>query len=343
MTNEVAVCVVGAGRAGMVHARNFRWRVPSARLEAVVDSDPERTRQAAFELELGNRNYRSLEEAITSAEIDAVVITTPTFTHAELALTAARAGKHILCEKPMALTLVECDRMIADANQAGVIFQIAFMRRFDPAFLAAKQQIDQGFIGRPLIIRSLTRGPGLPPPWACDIRTSNGMLGEVNSHDFDTIRWLGGGNFTSVFAQGGVFKAAHLKEEYPEFYDTAVVSARLDNGAFGMLDGICPVDYGYDARAEVVGTEGVLIIGELRQSSLTRVTRPEGIVQSHFLSWQDRFAQAYVNEASHFVACILGAETPAVTGLDGRYAVEAVLAANQSLRSGQPVNLPMSA
>ncbi|MFQ5879691.1 MAG: Gfo/Idh/MocA family oxidoreductase, partial [Dehalococcoidia bacterium] len=336
------VCVVGAGRAGMMHAENFRRRVPYARLEAVVDVEPEHARQAAEELDLEDASYTSLEQALESADIDAVVITTPSFTHAELAVMATQAGKHIFCEKPMALTLEDCDRMIEAAQTAGVILQMAFMRRFDPPFVAAKQQIDEGLIGRPLIVHSLTRGPGLPPPWACDLRTSNGMLAEVNSHDFDTIRWLAGGNYTNVFAQASTLKAPDLKKQYPGFYDTAVVILRLDNGALGMLDGVCPVDYGYDARAEVVGSEGVLFIGELREAATTRVTREDGMVERHFLSWRTRFAQAYVNEATHFVDCIRNQEEPAITGFDGRCAVEGVLAANQSIRTGQPVALPLA-
>ncbi len=342
MSEEMRVCVVGAGRAGMMHAENFRWRVPHAGLAGVVDVEPELARQAAAELDLVDASYTSLEQALESADIDAVVITTPSFTHAELAVMATQAGKHIFCEKPMALTLEDCDRMIEAAQTAGVILQMAFMRRFDPPFVAAKQQIDEGLIGRPLIVHSLTRGPGLPPPWACDLRTSNGMLAEVNSHDFDTIRWLAGGNYTNVFAQASTLKVPDLKEQYPDFYDTAVVTLRLDNDALGILDGVCPADYGYDARAEVVGSEGVLFIGELREGATARVTREGGMVERHFLSWRARFAQAYVNEAAHFVACIRNHEQPAVTGFDGRCAVEAVLAANQSIRTGQPVALPLA-
>jgi myo-inositol 2-dehydrogenase/D-chiro-inositol 1-dehydrogenase/scyllo-inositol 2-dehydrogenase (NAD+) len=324
-----------------MHARNFRWRVPHAELAAVVDAEAERAQGAAEELGLGDAHYSSLEEAVASMRFDAIVITSPTFTHAALAAQAAHAGLHMLCEKPMALNLAECDRIIEAARQAGVILQMAFMRHFDPAFVAAKQQIDDGLIGQPLIVRSLTRGPGLPPPWARDIRNSNGMLAEVNSHDFDTIRWLAGGDFTSVFAQAAALKVPDLKEEYPDFYDTAVVTLQLDNGAFGMVDGVCPAEYGYDARAEVVGSQGVLFIGELREAGLTRVTRQGGAVERHFLTWPARFEQAYVNEARHFVDCVRAGEQPSVGGLDGRHALEAVLAANRSIQWGRPVRLPL--
>lgn len=341
MEDGIKVCVVGSGRAGMVHAKNFRWRVPYAELAAIVDVDADRAREAAAELDLGDAYYADLEQALDIAEFDAVVITTPTFTHAELAVAAARAGKHILCEKPMAITLEACDRMIEAAETAGVILQIAFMRRFDPPFVEAKRLIGDGAIGEPTVIRSVGRGPGLPPPWACDPSTSNGMLAEVNSHDFDSIRWLAGAEYAKVYAQAATRKAPQLKEQYPDFYDTAVVTLNLDNGSFAMLDGVCPVDYGYDARAEVVGTDGVLLIGELRESAITRVTREPGMVERNFLSWRDRFRQAYVDEATHFIACVREGKRPAVHGHDGRCAVEVVVAANESIRTGQPVELPL--
>mgnify|MGYP005842961203 CR=1 FL=1 len=325
MASAVRVCVVGTGRAGMVHARNFRWRVPHARLAGVVDVDAERARQAAAEVDLGDAHFASLEQALQAASFDAVVITTPTFTHAELATMAAQAGKHVLCEKPMALSLKECDRMIAAVEAAGVILQMAFMRRFDPPFVAAKEQIDQGLIGTPLIVRSLTRGPGLPPAWAHDIRASNGMLAEVNSHDFDTIRWLADSDYTSVYARAGNFKTPEIKAQYPDFYDAAIVSLQLANGALGMLDGVCPAHY-----------------GQLRETATTRVTRADGMVERHYLSWPLRFAEAYVAEAAHFVDCIRTGARPSVTGLDGRRALEAVLAANESIRTGQPVAIPLA-
>lgn len=332
----VRVCVVGTGRAGMVHAKNFRWRVPHAELVSIVDTHEGRGSEAAAELDL-ERHHPSLGAALEATEIDAVVITTPTFTHAALAVEAFEAGKHVLCEKPMALTLEECDRMEAAAEKAGVVFQMAFMRRFDPPFLEAKAQIDAGTIGRPLIVRSLTRGPGLPPDWANDPKTSNGMLAEVNSHDFDCVRWLAGGRYTEVFARAAALKEPQLRERFPDFYDTATVSLALDNGAMGMIDGVCPVEYGYDARAEVVGSKGVLFIGAIEGEPATWVTREGGMARRQLLSWRNRFKDAYVAEAEAFVGCIRQERAPEVTADDGRQAVEAVIAANRSIREGRPV------
>lgn len=343
MSHQIRVCLIGAGRAGMVHAQNFRWRVPHARLVAVVDENVARAQEAAEELELGRAGYRSLDEALDAIQFDAVVIVTPPFCHAELAVGAAQAGKHILCEKPMALTLEECDQVLAAVAAAGVIFQMAFMRRFDPPFVAAREQIDRGLIGRPLVVRSLTRGPGPLPSWVHDMQKSNGVLGELASHDFDAIRWLTGANYRRVFAQAGAFKTPEVRTEYPDFYDTAIVSLELDNDSFGTVEAVCPADFGYDARAEVIGTKGVLVIGELRETAVTRVTRQEGISEPHFKFWPDRFEKAYLAEDTHFVECVRTRQQPAVTGLDGRHAVEVVLAANRSIATGQPVSLPFNA
>ncbi|MBM3302372.1 MAG: Gfo/Idh/MocA family oxidoreductase, partial [Deltaproteobacteria bacterium] len=150
--NPVRVCVVGVGRAGLVHATNFRDNVPGASLVAIVDADLELAQARGKELGV-DLFFSDIHQALEEAEIDAVCITTPTFTHAEIAITAARAGIHIFCEKPMALTLAEADDMIQSADEAGVKLQIGFMRRFDPLFVTAKERIEDGEIGRPMLIR----------------------------------------------------------------------------------------------------------------------------------------------------------------------------------------------
>lgn len=340
MGSVVNVCVVGLGRAGMVHAGNFQRHVPGAALAAVVEADREVLEARAADLGVAAR-FTGIREALDGSPVDAVCITTPTFTHAEIAVAAASVGKHVLCEKPMALTLAEADRMLEAAASSGVVLQIGFMRRFDPAFREARQLVADGRIGRPMVIRSLTRGPGLPPRWAWDLARSNGMLAEVNSHDFDTVRWIAGSEFTRVYAETSASKRPDLLQEFPGFYDSAVVTLRMADGALATIDGACPVDYGYDARLEVLGTEGVLQVGELRGGAVLLCTRDSGVQSTPFASWRDRFREAYVAEAVHFVRCIRGEEQPLATGLDGRRALEATLAANLSSRLGAPVTLPL--
>jgi predicted dehydrogenase len=187
MTSPTRICIVGAGRVGQVHSGTLVNSVPEARLAVLVDQNAEALGKAADHFGVEAR-FASLEQALEGAAFDAVVLTTPTFTHRDLAVAAASAGKHVFCEKPMALTLAECDDMIAAAERASVILQLGFMRRYDPDFEAAWARIEAGEIGRPMVVKSLTHGPGLPPAWARDLRTSNAMLAEVNSHDWDTVR-----------------------------------------------------------------------------------------------------------------------------------------------------------
>jgi myo-inositol 2-dehydrogenase/D-chiro-inositol 1-dehydrogenase/scyllo-inositol 2-dehydrogenase (NAD+) len=321
----------------MVHARNLRAGIRGARLVAVADVDPACAARAAQELEL-ERVHTDYAEAVADETVDAVCIASPVFTHAQVALAAAKAGKHVFCEKPMALTLDEADSMIEACRQAGVKLQIGFMRRFDAGFREAKRLIDEGEIGDVILVRSVGRGPGLPGEWYLSFERSNGLLAEVNSHDFDTVRWLGRGELSRVYAEAGAFARPDLSEKHPGFFDSAVVNIRLENGVMGVIEGTCPDNYGYDARAEILGTRGVLFVGQIEEGSAA-VCRKDGCTRPVIPSWQRRFRQAYVDEMTHFVECIVSGAEPVVTGLDGRKALEGVLAANRSLAEGVPVTL----
>src|SRR5690606_6258622 len=180
-----------------------------AALVAVVDADATRAAEAAASLDLSGLGFGDLPSAPASGAIDAAVITTPTFKHRDLAVQAAAAGLPVFCETPMALTLAECDDIVTACERARVNLQVGFMRRFDPPFVSAKRDLDAGAVGDPMLVRSLTRGPGLPPAWANDVTRSNGMLAEVNSHDFDTVRWLGGSDIVEVHAVSAAVKRPH--------------------------------------------------------------------------------------------------------------------------------------
>ena len=184
---KIAVCVVGAGRAGMIHAVNFAKHVPQTILAAIVDTD--RTAAKAAAEKLGAENYyTSCNEALSDERIDAFIVVSPTKYHMETVKAIAASGKHILCEKPMAMTENECDEMIRVCQENKVKLQIGFMRRFDESFRQAKEMVDCGEIGDVVMVRSNTRGPSIPKPWMYDIKKSNGPLAEVNSHDIDTMR-----------------------------------------------------------------------------------------------------------------------------------------------------------
>jgi len=337
MPELLRVGLVGAGRAGLVHADTLTHHLPHGALTALVDSSPDSLRAAGERTGVAG-HYASLEEALEHAAFDAVVITTPTFTHKELTVLAARHGKHVFCEKPMALNLAECDAMIAACERAGVTLQIGFMRRFDPEFEAGWARVEAGEIGRPILIKSLTHGPGLPPPWARDFRTSIGMLAEVNSHDWDTLRWFAGADPERVYAEVANFKGAARDVNTPNFYDTALAQVRFESGALGCITGVCPCEYGYDARVEIVGERGILQIGDLRgQAVVICNNRDQGIITPIYRTWPQRFADAYVAELRHFLECIRTGARPRATGTDGRWAVAGVLAATRSFLEQRPV------
>jgi scyllo-inositol 2-dehydrogenase (NAD+) len=240
----------------------------------------------------------------------------------------------------MALTVVECEDMIHTAKRSEVALQIGFMRRFQDEFVEARRRIAAGDIGEPMVVKSLTRGPGLPPAWAWDLEKSNGMLAEVNSHDFDCVRWLVGSDITRVYAEIANKKGASRGVETANFYDNAVVTLRFASGAVGTIDGTCPADYGYDARVEVVGTEGLLIVGDVRGQPIVEARdRDVGAITPLHRTWPDRFEQGYRDEMRSFVDVALSGGRPAVTGEDGRHAVSAVQAANRSWMEERPVAL----
>jgi myo-inositol 2-dehydrogenase/D-chiro-inositol 1-dehydrogenase/scyllo-inositol 2-dehydrogenase (NAD+) len=295
----------------------------------------------ALASELGiDASFGSLEEALEKAEFDAVIITTPTFTHKDLALQAAANGKHVFLEKPMALNLEECDAILAATRKAGVLLQLGFMRRFQPEFSAAAKRIEAGEIGRPMMIKTLTHGPGLPPAWARDLKTSNGMLAEVNSHDWDSVRWLMGSNYDRVYTEVANFKGAANQVDTPHFYDNVLVNIHMENGGLGEISGICPCGYGYDARVEIVGEKGIMQIGEMQGQSIVVCTdRDQGLISPIYRTWPERFAWGYINEMEHFVQSVKNETAPLVGGEEGRWAVAGVLAATRSFLEERPVRL----
>lgn len=331
--------MIGAGRVGKNHSRTLNCFVPGSEIVAIVDPVTEFLLATADEFGIPNR-YSSLEEALGKCEFDAVVITTPTPTHRDLAITAANHGKHVFLEKPMALNLKECDDITHGAKSAGVHLQLGFMRRFSPEFVAAYSRIQAGEIGEIMMVKSLTNGPGLPPAWARDLATSNGMLAEVNSHDWDSVRWLMGSNYQRVFTEVANFKGKANNVDTPHFYDNAIVNIKFESGGLGSISGICPCGYGYDARVEVYGSLGIMQIGQMQgQAVVVCTNRDQGLVSPIFRTWPERFANGYIFEMQHFINCIKTDTEPSVGGFDGRWAVAGVLAATKSMLENRPITL----
>lgn len=338
MKPKINVCLIGTGRAGMIHAINFNSTIHHARLIALCDPSEENLNNAQEQLNCPY-TYRDYREALQNPDIDAVVIVTPTKYHKEIAIAAAKAKKHILCEKPMAMDETECQEMIDAANENNVKLQVGFMRRFDTNFRRAKEIVMAGEIGDVVMIKSLTRGPSNPKPWMFDISVSSGPIGEVNSHDLDTLRWYAGSEVKSIYAVGGNFRSPEMAAQYPDYYDTVSMNLVFQNKVIGAVDGAQYVQYAYDARAEIVGTHGNILIGDQHKYSVVTATKDGKISRESMHSWTYLFREAYVNEDQSFIDCILNNITPEVTGYDGKMAVNLVKSGLTSLLEQRIVTL----
>ena len=332
------VCVIGCGRAGMIHARNYAGGVRGAMLTALCDPFEENLLAAKEELSL-SKGYTDWHDVMSDPDIDAVIVVTPTQFHKEIVTAAAKAGKHVFCEKPMASTEEECDEMIEACKQYNVKLQLGFMRRFDKSFQRGKQMLEEGMVGNVTMIKSNTYGPSEPKEWMYDVRKNYGPIGEVNSHDFDTLRWYAGSEVKMIHAIGNNFRSKEKAEEYPEYYDTCTVMLEFENGVLGVITGAQYVRYGYDARTEILGTKGIIKVGSQSANTAEAVTSDRVIRTDSMDSWRTLFTDAYRAEAQAFIDCIQQDTMPLVTGKDGKMALVLVNEGLRSILTHQPIYL----
>ncbi|MCE5188774.1 MAG: Gfo/Idh/MocA family oxidoreductase [Eubacteriales bacterium] len=336
--NDLGIALIGAGRAGMIHAENFAHRVEGARIVAVVDVVEENAKKSAALLDC-EKFYTDYTNILNDPSVQAVMVVSPTNLHKQIVIDCANAGKHIFCEKPMAMNTTECDEMIEACRKNRVKLQIGFMRRHDENFCRAKELVESGTIGELVLIRSNTRGPSKPRPWMYDIKKSNGILAEINSHDIDSIRWFAGSEIKRLFAVAGNYRNPEVAAEYPDYYDNVVMNGVFENGIQFSIDGAAYVEYGYDSKMELVGTKGVLHIGRNEGAFLRYATAETGICEPFIQSWMTLFKDAYLAEDNSFASCVRRDMQPKVTGADGRMAVRIVEAGNESISSGGIVEL----
>jgi len=335
---ELGICLIGCGRAGMIHARNFMNKVPNAHMAAVVDVMEDAAKAAAAELGITvwNTDYRKV---LDNDDIHAVIVVSPTNLHKDIVIDCANAKKHIFCEKPMAINAKECDEMIEACEKNGVKLQIGFMRRHDSSFKEAKRLLDEGSIGDLVQIHSCTRGPSKPRPWMYDIKKSNGILAEVNSHDIDAIRWFAGSEINELYAVAGNFRNPEAALQYPDYYDSVLMNGTFENGVQFSIDGAAYVQYGYDSKMEVIGTKGVIHVGRSDAEFVQCTTVENGTSTPFITSWMKLFLDAYLAEDISFVEAVLNDQQPKVTGQDGRYAVRIVEAGNCSIQTKSIVRI----
>jgi predicted dehydrogenase len=266
-----------------------------------------------------------------------VVIATPSSTHADIVCDAARAGKPIFCEKPLALTIVETDRAIAAVAAAGVPLQIGFHYHFRPAYVAARESIRAGEIGTPLLYKALQRDESIPPPSFCDVAVSGGILVDMGIHEFDLARWLFDDEIAEVYAVASPPYHPGIAEVGD--VDRALVSLRMRGGAIGNIEVARNTHYPDETRHDILGSDGTILLGNPPQPNLFLATSRQrhGILAPELSM---AVSDGYRNELASFVEHIRDGRMPVVDGYASRAALQAALAARESLLLGQPVYLP---
>ncbi len=334
MERRIKVGLIGAGRIGKLHAEHLVYRISKAELAAVSDIFVERAKDLANRLEI-SAAYQGHGRILDDEEIEAVLICSSTDTHAQIIEEAAEAGKHIFCEKPLALDLGRIDRALATVEVAGVKLQVGFNRRFDHNFRRVREAVASGEVGEPQILRITSRDPE-PPPIEY-VRVSGGIFLDMTIHDFDMARYLINSEVEEVYATGGVMVDPAIGEAGD--IDTAVVTLQFENGVVGTIDNSRRAVYGYDQRVEVFGSGGCVKVSN-DYPNTAAISGAQDVRRDLPLNFfVDRYVQSYVSEIESFIECLLEDKPPSVTGIDGRLPVVMGYAAKKSYAENRPVKL----
>ena len=325
--------IIGAGRVGRLHASTLTTRIPGAKVLAIADVLEAAAKSAAVDYGIPDHSTDPAE-LINSGDIDAVVICSSTDTHCRFIIDAAKAGKQIFCEKPIAFDLAEIDEALSVVADQGVQLQIGFNRRFDSNHARLKQAISSGEIGEPHTMMVISRDPS-PPPIEY-IRVSGGLMMDMMIHDFDMCRFLLG-EVKEMYAIGDVKVDPAIGEAGD--IDTAKVMLRFENGAIGTIENSRQAVYGYDQRVEVFGSKGAATTGNWHPNAVT-ISDAESVRRDlplHF--FVERYFESYVTEMIAFVDAIENNRPVPVVGNDGRVPVVMAMAGMRSMAENRPVRL----
>jgi scyllo-inositol 2-dehydrogenase (NAD+) len=327
--------LIGLGRLGRVYARDLAGRIPETRLVAVADPAGTVAKDVAAEFDVA-RAYTDPMALIDDPSVEAIVIVTPTHVHREQVIAAAASRKPTFCEKPPALSLDEVAAMKAAVERAGMFFQMGFMRRFDAGYAAAKKQIEAGRIGEPLVFKATSRDPFRPSLEYANPKSSGGMLIDMGIHDFDLARWFMGDVHT-VSAIGATIAYPELKTVGD--IDNAIASLIFQSGKLGVVDLTRSGIYGYDIATEILGLEGTIRIGYLRETPITVLTKANGVSHDTVPYFMERFRDAYTNQLQNFAQNVQQQKQPPVTIDDGLEALRVGVAATQARETGVAVTV----
>ena len=335
MGKKLRIGIIGAGRIGKLHAANLVNRVPDAEVAAISDVYLPAAEELAEKLgvKVATSDYHDI---LNNPEIDAIFLCSSTDTHSPISIEAAKAGKHIFCEKPIDHDLSKIEAVLEAVKEAGIKYQVGFNRRFDRNFKRVREVVASGGIGAVQIVKVTSRDPAAPP--LSYVKSSGGIFVDMTIHDFDMVRYLSGSEVVEVSTFGACLVNPEIEKAGD--VDTCIINLRFANGALGVIDNSRQAVYGYDQRVEVFGSKG-MIAAENETANNTTWYTAEGVTKEKPLwFFLERYNDAFIQEEADFVeACLTGKDTP-VGSFDGLQPVKIAIAAKKSwLQGGAPVKV----
>ena len=330
--------IVGLGRLGRIHAANIAYKIPNMTLVAACSLVPEELEYAKAELGV-TEVYSDYRQMLAEADIEAVVIITPSGEHCWQIAAALDAGKHVFCEKPLGVDVEQCK--IAEAaveRHPDLTFMLGFMRRYDKSYAYAKQKIDAGEIGTPYLVKATGVDPEVLVQNAIRISAgSGGIFLDMAIHDIDLMRWFLGCEATEVYAMGATFKHPEFKQSDDD--ETAVAAYKFENGAMGIVHVGRTAPYGYHVETEIVGTEGSIRISAVPEKNLAQLYNTNGVCTEGVQGFPERFADAYLAEMEEFANCALEGRQPGVSVYDGSRSTLIGYATTEAWKTGKIVKI----
>lgn len=325
--------LIGIGRIGKIHARSIAKHVKHAEIKTAADpfADKE-TKEWAKTVNITNVT-KDYQEILSDPEIDAVLICSPTDTHAQMIVEAAKAGKHIFCEKPISFDVAAILDALKIVKECKVKLQIGFNRRFDHNILKLHEEVAAGKVGDVNFVKVTSRDAAPPP--VSYVKVSGGLFMDMTIHDFDQVRYLSGSEVVEVYAVGSVLVDPEIGEAGD--VDSAVIVLKFENGALGVIDNSRKSGYGWDQRAEVHGSKGCLSADNDPATTVKYLLGDNETKDAPLSSFEARYELAYAKEVQLFVDAVLQDTPVVVTGFDGLQAILIGRAATESLKTHKPV------
>lgn len=338
--SKLKIGIVGLGRLGFIHAGNIAGRIKGAQLVAACSLKQEELNNASAEFNIPSRScYQEFDDMVAKEKLDAIAIVSSSDQHCKQVLASLQLGLHVFCEKPLGVTIEECkevERAVEKFNKQ--VFMLGFMRRYDASYQYAKQKIDEGYIGRPILFRSYSIDPDHSIKGTLAyLPHSAGQFLDMAVHDIDLARWMLNSEPKTIYAAGGSYA-------YPEFEkyndgDNAAAFMQFENQSLAFLLAGRTAPHGYNIETEIIGTKATLRIGSVPQKNLVELLDHTGVRKECSQSFSERFSQAFESEMQEFVNCIIEGRKPGITAHDGTRATEIAILSTQSFRNKELVKL----